>query len=83
MDGLDSFEKVVHDKHLHSSLDNEIEESKRPVGWIPWMRPNLTAEAKKVSAKVDLEQLNLETQKSEDSQQDGSPPEGTSHMRTS
>lgn len=46
------------------------------------MWPNLTAEAKKASAKVDLEQLNLETQKSEDSQQDGSPPEGTRHMRT-
>lgn len=49
---------------------------------MPWMWPNMTAEAKKVSAKVDLEQLNLETQKSEDSQQDGSPPAGSSLLRT-
>lgn len=42
----------------------------------------MTAEAKKVSASVDLEQLNLETQKSEDSQQDGSPPAGSGLLRT-
>lgn len=45
-----------------------------PMGRMPGMWPNRTAEAKEVPAKVDLEQLNLEAQKSEDSQQDGCLP---------